>query len=43
MRNRSFISESQSYKDIGEFWDTHDLADHWDHTEPAEIEIDILS
>ncbi len=43
MRNRSSISEAQSYKDIGEFWDTHDLADHWDQTEPAEFEVDILS
>jgi hypothetical protein len=43
MRNRSSISEAQSYKDIGEFWDTHDLADHWDRTEPAEFEVDILS
>jgi len=43
MRNRSSISEAQSYRDIGEFWDTHDLADHWDRTEPAEFEVDILS
>ncbi|MBA1343175.1 MAG: hypothetical protein C5S52_06215 [ANME-2 cluster archaeon] len=43
MRNRSSISEAQSYRDIGEFWDTHDLADHWDQTEPAEFEVDILS
>ena len=43
MRNRSSISETQSYRDIGEFWDTHDLADHWDQTEPAEFEVDILS
>jgi len=43
MRNRSSISEAQSYRDIGEFWDTHDLADYWDQTEPAEFEVDILS
>jgi hypothetical protein len=43
MRNGSSISEAQSYRNIGEFWDTHDLADHWDQTEPAEFEVDILS
>lgn len=24
---------------MAEFWDTHDLADYWDQTEPAEFEI----
>ena len=26
---------------MGEFWDTHDLADFWDQTTPAEFEVDI--
>ena len=26
--------------EIGEFWDTHSLADYWDQTEPAEFEFD---
>jgi hypothetical protein len=30
----------ESYEAIGEFWDTHSLADYWDETEPAEFEID---
>ncbi len=42
MGDRSSISEAQSYRDIGEFWDMQDLADHWDQTEPAEFEVDIL-
>ncbi len=42
-KNRSSISKAQSYKEIGEFWNTHDLADYWDETEPAEFEIDIQS
>ncbi len=33
------IPELQSYAEIGEFWDTHSLADYWDETEPAEFEI----
>ena len=32
MRGKSSISKAQSYTDIGEFWDTHDLADYWDQT-----------
>ncbi|OEU64541.1 MAG: hypothetical protein BA870_06925 [Desulfuromonadales bacterium C00003094] len=43
MRGKSSISKAQSYTDIGEFWDTHDLADYWDQTEPAEFELDVLS
>jgi len=29
--------------EIGEFWDTHDLADYWEQTEPAEFEVDLRS
>lgn len=43
MKDKSSISKAQSYIDIGEFWDTHDLADYWDQTESAEFEVDILS
>jgi len=42
-KNRSSISKAQSYEEIGEFWDTHDLADYWDQTEPVEFEVDIQS
>jgi hypothetical protein len=38
---RSSISQAKSYKEIGEFWDTHDLADYWDQTAPVEFEVDI--
>jgi predicted DNA binding CopG/RHH family protein len=24
---------------MAEFWDTHDLADYWEQTEPAEFEV----
>ncbi|KAF5415608.1 MAG: hypothetical protein C5S48_05340 [Candidatus Methanogaster sp.] len=43
MKNESSVSKAQSYIDIGEFWDTHDLADYWDRTEPAEFEVDLRS
>ena len=43
MSDKSSISKTQSHIDIGEFWDTHDLADYWDQTEPAEFEVGSLS
>jgi hypothetical protein len=42
-RSNSSISKAQSYKEIGEFWDTHDLADYWEQTQPVEFEVDIQS
>jgi hypothetical protein len=30
----------EDYETIGEFWNTHSLADYWEETEPAEFEID---
>jgi hypothetical protein len=42
-RSRSPISKGRSYKEIGEFWDTHDLSDYWDQTTPVEFEVDIQS
>jgi len=41
--SKSSISQAQSYREIGEFWDTHDLADYWEQTEPVEFEVDIQS
>jgi hypothetical protein len=40
-RSRSSISKARSYKEIGEFWDTHDLSDYWDETTPVEFEVDM--
>jgi len=41
--SKSSISQAQSYREIGEFWDTHNLADYWEQTEPVEFEVDIQS
>lgn len=41
--NKSSISQAQSYQEIGEFWDTHDVTDFWKDTEPVEFEVDIQS
>lgn len=28
-------------EEIGEFWDTHDLADYWDETEEVEFQVNL--
>lgn len=42
-RNRSSVSKARRYKEIGAFWDTHDLAAYWEKTKPAKFEVDIQS
>lgn len=42
-KHKSSVSEATSYKEIGEFWDTHDLSDFWDKTKSASFEVDIES
>ena len=37
------ISKGKSYKEIGEFWDTHDLTEFWDQTKKTSFEVDIES
>lgn len=34
------LPEFDSYIELGEFWDTHSLADYWDQTEEAQLEFD---
>lgn len=36
---RSDISRAQSHEEIGEYWDSHSLADHWDQTREVEFEV----
>ncbi len=43
MEGKSSISNATSYEEMGEFWDTHDLSDYWDQTEPADFVVDIKS
>ena len=31
----------KSIEEAGEFWDSHDLADYWDLTSKADLEVDI--
>lgn len=39
--NKTSISGSASYAEIGEYWDNHDLSEHWEQTQPAEFEVDM--
>ncbi|HEV2177582.1 MAG TPA: CopG family antitoxin [Terriglobia bacterium] len=41
--NKSSISKARSYREIGEFWDTHDLTDYDDRIRPIDFEVDIQS
>jgi len=42
-KGRSSLSNAKYYKEIGDFWDTHDLTDFWDQTKKVEFEVDIKS
>lgn len=37
--NLTSISKAKSIEEIGEFWDTHSLADYWDQTYEVEFEV----
>ena len=40
-RGKTSISKKSSYREIGEFWDAHDLSEFWKQTKPAKFEVDI--
>ena len=40
---KSSISGAKTYKEIGNFWDTHPLSDFWDQTRKAAIDVEIES
>lgn len=42
-RDKSTISKASSYRELGEFWDTHDLADYWDQTQAVEVTLNLES
>jgi hypothetical protein len=39
----SSVSAASSYREIGEYWDEHDLEDAWDPSRRAEFEVEIAS
>jgi len=42
-KRKSSVSKAGSYAAIGEFWDEHDLSDHWDKTRPARADVELES
>ncbi|MCL4512058.1 MAG: BrnA antitoxin family protein [Bacteroidetes bacterium] len=42
-KDKSSISQASSYKEIGEFWDSHSLSKFWKETEPARFSVDVQS
>ncbi len=42
-RSKSSISQASSYAEIGEFWDTHELTEHWAQTKPIDFEVELQS
>lgn len=40
--DRTPISNARTLEEIGEFWDTHSLADYWDQTREVEFEVRAL-
>jgi hypothetical protein len=41
--NKTTISGASSYREIGDFWDEHDLSDYWDQTHEVQMDVDIQS
>jgi len=42
-KGKTSLSQADSYQAIGEFWDTHDLSEFWDQTEPVQMKLGDLS
>ena len=40
-RSKSSLSQGKSYREIGEFWDSHDLDAFWDQTREVDFSVDI--
>jgi len=42
-RNKSSLSKAASYRETGDYWDVHDLAEFWDKTKKVKFEVQIES
>jgi hypothetical protein len=41
--NKSSVSKANSYQEIGEYWDSHDIGEIWDKTEEVNFDVDLES
>ncbi|HVN80904.1 MAG TPA: CopG family antitoxin [Terriglobia bacterium] len=39
--SKSPLSKSKSYREVGEFWDDHELSDFWKETREVQFEVAI--
>jgi hypothetical protein len=40
-RSKSALSKARSYREIGAFWDTHDLGEFWEQTRPVRLVVSL--
>ena len=40
-KGKSSISKVKSYREIGDFWDEHDISDYWGQTKAADFGVKI--
>ena len=38
---KTSISNAGTLREIGEYWDTHDLAEHWDETHEVHFDVEL--
>lgn len=38
-QRKSSVSQSESYESLGDYWDTHSLAERWDETYPVSFDV----
>ena len=43
VKNKSSISKSTNYRELGDYWDTHDLADHWEEGKDVQMNVAVTS
>jgi hypothetical protein len=42
-RSKSTLSKGSSYREIGVFWDAHDLGEFWEQTRPVRLDVSLES
>ena len=42
-KSKSTISKATSYKEIGDFWDNHDLSDYWERGKDIGFDVNLES
>lgn len=42
-QNKTSLSKASSYKEIGDYWDVHDVTEVWDKTRKVKFDVEIES